>query len=126
MGHDGHDASLFSLSEQWSRTCSIGQIPWYRGIIVALTSAAQAASTRASVSTMLSTMVIGEPASISSLTSSYLRAEFGGLRVRREQRREALGIAARHAAFRGHAVDPGMAPRGGKARGVARHVVAVN
>jgi hypothetical protein len=40
--------------------------------------------------------------------------------MRREQRGEAVGIAARHAAFGGHAVDPGMAPRGGEASGVAR------
>src|SRR5271157_6272760 len=60
------------------------------------------------------------------MTPLYLRSEFGGLRVRREQRRETLGIAARHAALRGHAVDPGMASGGGEASSVARHVVAVN
>jgi hypothetical protein len=32
----------------------------------------------------------------------------GGLRVRCQQRRETLGIAARHAAFGGNAVDPDM------------------
>ena len=46
--------------------------------------------------------------------------------MRGEQRRKALGIAARHAAFGGHAVDPGMAPGGGEASRVAVHVVVVN
>ena len=48
-------------------------------------------------------------------------AQFDGLRVCFEQRREALGIAARHAAFGGHAVDPDMAPGGSEASGVAGH-----
>jgi hypothetical protein len=39
--------------------------------------------------------------------------------------RKARGIAARHAAFGGYAVDPDMALGGGEASGVAGHVVAV-
>jgi hypothetical protein len=39
---------------------------------------------------------------------------------------ETLGIAARHAAFGRHAVDPNMAPGGGEASGVPGHVIAVN
>src|SRR5215510_4635803 len=56
----------------------------------------------------------------------YLRSQFGGLHVRCEQPRKALGIAARHAAFGRDAVDPGMAPGGGEARRVAGHVLAVD
>ena len=51
---------------------------------------------------------------------------FGGLRVRCEQRWETCGIAARHAAFGGHAVDADIALSSGEASGVAGHVVAVN
>jgi len=40
----------------------------------------------------------------------YLRSQFGGLHVRGEQPRKALGIASRHAAFGRDTVDPGMAP----------------
>ena len=54
--------------------------------------------------------------------SSNLSAQFGGLRVRCEQRRETLGIAARHAALGGYAVNPDVAPGGGKASGVAGYV----
>ena len=43
-----------------------------------------------------------------------------------QQFRKASGIAARHAAFGGYAVDPDMAPGGGEASSVAGHVVAVN
>ena len=50
----------------------------------------------------------------------------GGLRMRCEQRRETLGIAARHAALGRHAVGPDVAPGGGEASSVAGHVVAVN
>ena len=53
-------------------------------------------------------------------------AQFGGLRVRCEQRREPLGIAARHAAFGRHAVDPDMALGSGEASGVAGDILAVN
>jgi hypothetical protein len=52
--------------------------------------------------------------------------EFRRLRVGCQQFRKALGIAARHAAFGGYAVDPDMAPGGGEASSVAGHVVAVN
>jgi hypothetical protein len=52
--------------------------------------------------------------------------EFRRLRVCCQQFRKARGIAARHAAFGGYAVDPDMAPGGGEASGVAGHVVAVN
>src|SRR5690349_3318059 len=58
--------------------------------------------------------------------SSSNSAQFGGLRVRCEQRRETLGIAARHATFGRYTVDPDMAPGGGEASGVSGHVVAVN
>src|SRR5215469_7190954 len=58
--------------------------------------------------------------------SSSNSAQFGGLRVPCEQRRETLGIAARHATFGRYTVDPDMAPGGGKASGVAGHVVTVN
>src|ERR1700739_457532 len=53
-------------------------------------------------------------------------AQFGRLRVRREQRWETLGITARHAAFGGYAVDPDMALGGGEASGVPGGVIAVN
>jgi hypothetical protein len=57
--------------------------------------------------------------------SSNSSAQFGGLRVRSEQRRETLRITARHAAFGRHAIDPNMAPGGRQASGVAGHIVAV-
>src|SRR5215470_11080467 len=53
-------------------------------------------------------------------------AQFGGLRVGCQQFRKARGIAARHAAFGGYAVDPDMASGGGEASSVAVHVVAMN
>jgi len=45
--------------------------------------------------------------------------EFRRLRVGCQQFRKARGIAARHAAFGGYAVDPDMAPGGGEASSVA-------
>jgi hypothetical protein len=36
------------------------------------------------------------------------------------------GVAARHTAFGGYAVDSGVAAGGGRAGGVAGHVIAVN
>src|SRR6185312_3034902 len=54
------------------------------------------------------------------------RPQFGSLHVRCEQPRKTLGIAACHAAFGGHAIDPGMALRGGEASSVAGHVVTVH
>jgi hypothetical protein len=59
-----------------------------------------------------------------SVLALYDAAQFDGLRVCFEQRREALGIAASHAAFGGHAVDPDMAPGGSEASGVAGCAVA--
>ena len=47
--------------------------------------------------------------------------QFDRLRVCFEQRREALGIAARHAAFGRHAVNLDMAPGGSEGSGVAGH-----
>jgi len=52
--------------------------------------------------------------------------KFRRLRVGCQQFRKARGIAARHAAFGGYAVDPDMAPGGGEASSVAGHVAAVN
>ena len=52
-------------------------------------------------------------------SSGNSSAQLGGLRMRCEQRWETLGIAARHAAFGGYAVDPDMAPGGGEASGAA-------
>ena len=46
--------------------------------------------------------------------------------MRCEKRGKTLGIAARHAAFGGYAVDPGMTPGGGETSRVAGHVIAVN
>src|SRR5437016_3061474 len=54
------------------------------------------------------------------------RASFYRLRMRREQGRQAGGIAACHAAFGGDAVDPGMAARGGQSGRVAGFVVMVH
>jgi hypothetical protein len=52
--------------------------------------------------------------------------QFGSQRVRCEEHRKTLGIATRHTAFSGHAVNPNMAPGGCKPSGVALHVVAVD
>jgi len=46
--------------------------------------------------------------------------------VRGEERRQPRRIAARHTAFRGHAVDPGMTPRRGEPRRIALHVVVMD
>jgi hypothetical protein len=48
------------------------------------------------------------------------------VRILCKQRRETLGIAARHSAFDRHAVDPGMASSGGEASGIAGHIIAMN
>ena len=64
--------------------------------------------------------------SIKSRPARRLISQFGGLRVRCEQRPETLGIAARHAALGRHAVGPDVAPGGGEASSVAGHVVEVN
>ena len=59
-------------------------------------------------------------------TVDCLVSLLGGLHVRCEQGWETFGIAARHAAFGRHAVDPNMAPGSSEASSVAGHIVAVN
>src|SRR3954466_6135051 len=46
--------------------------------------------------------------------------------MRVEQRGKVLGVAARHTAFGGHAVDPHMALGGSETSCIAGHVIAVN
>ena len=46
--------------------------------------------------------------------------------MRGEQRREARRIAARHAAFGGDAVNPGVAPRRGQAVPIALGIIVMD